>query len=143
MAHDEDQGWNEEEITLSEIAELNARKKELKEGYRGYVARNRDIKDILNGFMTSALLEKPENVFEFARKASSKLPISENITAAAPNLIDMQHFAGVQAEYAPQDAGTLMPLVITGTPGVGKKTIVAKLKRCVAYVCCVRNLMII
>ena len=86
MAHDEDQGWNEEEITLSEIAELNARKKELKEGYRGYVARNRDIKDILNGFMTQALLEKPENMFEFARKASSKWQIHETLTAAAPNL---------------------------------------------------------
>jgi hypothetical protein len=64
----EDQDWNDEEITLAEIEELNARKNSLKDGYRGYVSKNREIKDILNGFMTQALLEKPENVFEFARK---------------------------------------------------------------------------
>lgn len=104
---DEDRAWNTEDITLSEIEDLNARKRGLKDGYSGYIAKNREIKDILNGFMTQALLEKPENVFEFARK----------------------HFAGVQAEYAPQDAGTLVPLVITGTPGVGKKTLVLRLQK--------------
>jgi putative protein kinase ArgK-like GTPase of G3E family len=40
-----------------------------------------------------------------------------------------QHFAGVQAEFAPQDAGTIMPLIITGTPGVGKKTMVRRLQK--------------
>ena len=61
---DEDRAWNTEDITLSEIEDLNARKRGLKDGYSGYIAKNREIKDILNGFMTQALLEKPENVFE-------------------------------------------------------------------------------
>mmetsp|Transcript_24074 Transcript_24074/g.31352 ORF Transcript_24074/g.31352 Transcript_24074/m.31352 type:complete len:283 (-) Transcript_24074:514-1362(-) len=96
-----------EDITYSEIAELNERKAQLKTGYSRYLAENQDIKNVLNGFMTSVLLEKPDNVFEFART----------------------HFAGIQAEYCPQDAGTLLPLVITGPPGVGKNTLILRLQK--------------
>lgn len=62
---------------------------------------------MLNDFMCATLLEKPENIFEFARA----------------------HFSGLQAEFRPQDAGTLVPLVITGPPGVGKKTLISRLRK--------------
>lgn len=99
--------FSAEDITYSEIAELNQRKAQLKDEYSKYLAKNQDIKNVLNGFMTSVLLEKPDNVFEFARS----------------------HFAGVQAEYCPQDAGTLIPLVLTGPPGVGKNTLILRLQK--------------
>jgi len=92
---------------LSEVADLNKHKTKLKAEYSGYIASHREIKTVLNGFMTAALLEKPDNVFEFARA----------------------HFAGLQAEFCPQDAGTLVPLVLTGPPGVGKKSLVKRLQQ--------------
>ena len=39
-----------------------------------------------------------------------------------------KHFAGLQAELCPQDAGTLVPLIVTGPPGVGKKTLCTSLQ---------------
>ena len=96
-----------EEITLREIEDLNKRKAQIKKGYSTYIDKHPEIKTVVNGFMTAALLEKPENIFEFART----------------------HFSGLQAEYAPQDAGTLHPLVITGPPGVGKQTLVQRLQK--------------
>lgn len=64
------------------------------------------IKDILNGFMTAALLEKPEDVFLFARA----------------------HFAGADAEYVPQDSRALSPFALTGPAGVGRSTLIRKLQ---------------
>jgi guanylate kinase len=80
---------------------------ELKNDYSRYLAKNQDIKNALNGFMTAVLLEKPDNVFQFARS----------------------HFAGLQAEFCPQDAGTLIPFIITGPPGVGKNTLVLRMQK--------------
>lgn len=99
--------WTTEEIMLAEVSDLNKRKTQLKAEYSSYIAKHRQVKEITNAFMTAALLEKPDNVFEFARK----------------------HFAGLQAEFCPQDAGTLVPLVLTGPPGVGKKTLAARLQQ--------------
>lgn len=80
---------------------------ELKIGYSDYIAKNQEVKTILNDFMCATLLEKPDNIFEFARA----------------------HFSGIQAEFRPQDAGTLVPLVVTGPPGVGKKSLLTRLHK--------------
>ena len=96
-----------EQLTFQEITQLNRRKTELKQGYSEYISKHQDVKSVLNDFMCACLLEKPTNIFEFAR----------------------QHFSGLQAEFRPQDAGTIVPLVITGPPGVGKKTLISRLQK--------------
>ena len=87
------------------LAMIMRSQKELKAEYSEYIASHAAIKTIVSSFMTAALLEKPENVFQFARA----------------------HFAGRQSEYTPQESSTF-PFVLVGPSGVGKRTLMERLQ---------------
>ena len=96
-----------EELTFQEISHLNERKAQLKQSYNDYLAGHPEIRSILNDFMCATLLEKPDNVFQFAQN----------------------HFAGL-APPAIDEGPPLQPiLVLTGPVAVGKATIAGRLKK--------------
>uniref|UniRef100_A0A7S3UUW8 guanylate kinase n=1 Tax=Heterosigma akashiwo TaxID=2829 RepID=A0A7S3UUW8_HETAK len=87
----------DEGLTHEEIAQLNERKAELKAQHMAYVEDHPEIKTLLNDFVCACLLEKPDNILNFAR----------------------EHFANMK----PKMEG-LQPLVVAGPSGVGKGTII-------------------
>mmetsp|Transcript_30798 Transcript_30798/g.40691 ORF Transcript_30798/g.40691 Transcript_30798/m.40691 type:complete len:267 (-) Transcript_30798:235-1035(-) len=91
----------DEGLTHEEISQLNERKAELKAQHMAYVEEHPEIKTILNDFVCACLLEKPDDVFAFAR---------DHFTAVKPKL-----------------EGGLKPLVVAGPSGVGKGTIIKKI----------------
>lgn len=110
MAAD-DSDWSSfttEQLQFKEIQDLNARKRQLKTGYSAYLYLHPEVKTVVSKFMTAALLEKPENVFEFARK----------------------HFVGDDPGFFPQDIRELAPLILLGPGGVGKRTLMSRLQKC-------------
>lgn len=108
MAADDDwSSFTTEQLQFKEIADLNARKHQLKTGYSAYLYLHPEVKTVVSKFMTAALLEKPENVFEFARK----------------------HFVGDDPGFFPQDIRELAPLVFLGPGGVGKRTLMSRLQK--------------
>jgi len=94
-----------EELTFQEVSQLNDRKQALKHSYTTYLGSKPEIRSIMNDFMCAVLLEKPDNVVEFAQ----------------------QHFGAIQAEQRPEAAGTIVPLVLTGPMGAGRHTLLKKL----------------
>jgi guanylate kinase len=86
-------------LTFSELSDLNQRKLAIKREHNEYIDGHPEIKGILNDFMSAVLLEKPDNVFEFA---------NEHFAELAP-----EHAQGVSA------AG-FQPMVVCGPSGVGK-----------------------
>ena len=55
------------ELTVEELSLLNERKNELKGEHEEYVNEHPELKTLLSSFMTAVLMEKPENVLDFAR----------------------------------------------------------------------------
>uniref|UniRef100_A0A7S2SAF1 Guanylate kinase-like domain-containing protein n=1 Tax=Rhizochromulina marina TaxID=1034831 RepID=A0A7S2SAF1_9STRA len=95
-----------EELTFQEVAQLNDRKAELKSSYSKYIKNHPEIKSMLNDFMCAVLLEKPEDIFDFAES----------------------HFASLAPSKRAADTGEeVAPMVLTGPTGVGKKAIAKSL----------------
>lgn len=95
-----------EKLTLQEINSLNERKTELKASNTEYLAQHPEIQTMLNDFMCYVLVEKPGNIFEFAKN----------------------HFSGIQPTEIKQGP-RYRPLVISGPSGVGKGSIIKKLQK--------------
>ncbi|GMI09262.1 hypothetical protein TrVE_jg5802 [Triparma verrucosa] len=95
-------------LTFSEISDLNARKKAIKASHAAYVQEHPEIKSMLNDFMSACLLEKPNNIYSFAVSHFSDL---------AP------HHSHVLTSSGPT------PLVLSGPPGTGKKTLFSLLQK--------------
>lgn len=70
-------------------------KNEIKEEHVSYLKSHPELRQILNDFLSSCLLEQPENVYSYARKFFSYFNYTKDIKR-------------------------LRPLVITGPSGVGK-----------------------
>ena len=71
---------------------------EIKEEHVSYLKSHPELRQILNDFLSSCLLEQPENVYGYAKKFFSYFNYSKDINK-------------------------LRPLVITGPSGVGKVTL--------------------
>lgn len=57
-----------ESLSSEELFVLNERKEALKQSYAAYMEAHPEIKTLVSGFMTSLLLEKPQDVAAFAAK---------------------------------------------------------------------------
>ena len=93
------------QLTYQEISHLNERKLEIKRGHTAYINEHPEIKSLLNDFMSSILLNKPQNIFTFARDHFAEL---------VPSAVSGS--SGSSGGYA--------PLVIAGPSGVGKVTLI-------------------
>ncbi len=86
-------------LTFQEISDLNTRKLQIKASHSSYVQNHPEIKAMLNDFMSAVLLDKPDDVFEFAK----------------------DHFAELSPEHANVvGAAGYQPVVVCGPSGVGK-----------------------
>ncbi|GMI03598.1 hypothetical protein TrLO_g5559 [Triparma laevis f. longispina] len=95
-------------LTFSEISDLNARKKAIKANHAEYVSGHPEIKSMLNDFMSACLLEKPQNIYNFA----------------------LTHFSDLAPHHSHSSTSTgPSPLLITGPSGSGKSTLVDLLKK--------------
>lgn len=94
-----------EELTFQEIQQLNDRKNELKRSYSEYVRAHPEIRSLLNDFMCAVLMEKPEDIFEFAHN----------------------HFGAMQPPRDDMPKGHT-PLIVCGPLGVGRATLIQGLK---------------
>ena len=92
-----------QKLTFEEISQLNERKRELREEHAAYMADHPELKTIMSDFMSSVLLEKPDDVFSFAR---------EHFTVSLPTKKKSNPNKG------------LRPLVLGGPPGIGKTTLI-------------------
>ena len=79
------------------LAYLSTRKDQLIESHGDYISGHPEIREVLNDFLSSVLLRKPDNVFVFAK----------------------EYFHPFNP--APQQK---KPLVVVGPSGVGKKTLI-------------------
>ena len=90
----------QQRLTYEEISQMNQRKDELKGLHQAYLDTHPEISRMLSDFMSSILLDKPDDVFLFAS----------------------EHFGTYEGEN-----GGHRPLVISGPSGVGKSTLVGML----------------
>jgi guanylate kinase len=79
------------------LAYLSTRKDQLIESHGSYVADKPEIREVLNDFLSSVLLRKPDNVFVFAK---------EYFHPFNPTPLQSK------------------PLVVVGPSGVGKRTLI-------------------
>lgn len=86
-------------LTEQELADLNARRAEIRSANTAYLESHPEVRATLSDFMSAVLVAKPENVYEFARKHFSK-------------------------EDEIQKNQLVTPLVICGPSGVGKGTLI-------------------
>lgn len=90
-------------LTFSEITDLNKRKLELKATNTAYLSSHPEVRSMLNDFMSSCLLDKPDDVYGFAK----------------------EFFAEMRPEHSlAQGVGGWQPVVICGPSGVGKQTLI-------------------
>lgn len=54
--------------TLEELSVLNERKVELTKEHEQYLEKHPELKTLLSSFMCAVLMEKPNDVIEFARE---------------------------------------------------------------------------
>ena len=90
----------QQRLTYEEISQMNQRKDELKGLHQAYLDTHPEISRMLSDFMSSILLDKPDDVFLFAS----------------------EHFGTFEGEN-----GGHRPIVISGPSGVGKSTLVGML----------------
>ncbi|CAM9447698.1 unnamed protein product, partial [Choristocarpus tenellus] len=91
-----------DEETLKEIKRLDALKNDMASGYRGYLERHPELTLMLDEFIKKVLLEKPDDVYAFAKSYFVDPNAGDHITRVAP-------------------------VVIAGPSGVGKGTIIRRL----------------
>ena len=91
-----------DKLTLEEITDLAARKGHYRLTSQQYIDQHPEIHKIWNDFQTAVLINKPENVYEFAREFFT-------------------------STYIPTKETLIRPLVICGPSGVGKGTLIQKL----------------
>ena len=80
------------------LAYLSTRKDQLIESHGDYIASHPEIREVLNDFISSVLLHKPDNVFVYAK----------------------EYFH----PFNPQPK-QMKPLIVVGPSGVGKKTLLS------------------
>jgi len=79
------------------LAYLSVRKDELIESHSEYIAKHPEIREVLNDFLSSVLLSKPNDVFVYAKEyfhPFNRTPLKQK------------------------------PLILVGPSGVGKKTLI-------------------
>jgi guanylate kinase len=89
-----------ETLDLKERATVDVRKTELVENHNNYIERHPELRELLNDFISSVLLNKPDDIFRFTREFFSKFnpePIKNK------------------------------PLLLVGPSGVGKSTLIKHL----------------
>lgn len=89
-----------QKLDNKELAIVELRKQELEERHSEYLREHPELQDLLNDFLSSVLLNKPENIFNYSREYFSKF----NLTPVRTK-----------------------PLIIVGPSGVGKSTILSRL----------------
>ena len=144
-------------LTFEEISQLNDRKEELKAEHAAYVENHPELKNILADFMTRVLMEKPEDVKEFAAEHFNAFIKPEegegegegkegSGTGGGSDEAKGEDGGGAEGDDgAAGDAGTasatgatgggggggndgaVAPLVICGPSGVGKGTLIGRL----------------
>ncbi|KAF0720620.1 Aste57867_177 [Aphanomyces stellatus] len=87
-------------LTFEELSILNERKEEIKKDHMEYLDVHPELKTLMSSFMAAVLLEKPNDVVEFAKL----------------------HFDALKPIKITPD-----PLLIAGPSGVGKGTLITKL----------------
>jgi guanylate kinase len=89
-----------QKLDNKEMAIVEQRKQQLTEHHSEYLQGHPELQDLLNDFLSSTLLNKPDNIFTYARDFFSKF-----------------NLAPVRTK----------PLIVLGPSGVGKSTILTKL----------------
>mmetsp|Transcript_23679 Transcript_23679/g.41950 ORF Transcript_23679/g.41950 Transcript_23679/m.41950 type:complete len:266 (-) Transcript_23679:23-820(-) len=89
-----------QKLDNKEMAVVEQRKQELEDNHSDYLREHPELQDLLNDFLSSVLLSKPENIFTYAREYFSKFNLSPVRTK---------------------------PLIILGPSGVGKSTMLTRL----------------
>lgn len=88
-----------QKLSFEEISQLNERKLEIKSKHVEYLEAHPELNHLLSDFMSAVLLDKPKNIFDFART----------------------HFYAMDISRGPR------PLVVCGPSGVGKGTLIKML----------------
>jgi guanylate kinase len=89
-----------QKLDNKEMAIVDQRKQELGEQHSEYLQAHPELQDLLNDFLSSTLLNKPDNIFTYAREFFSKF-----------------NLAPVRTK----------PLIVLGPSGVGKSTMLTRL----------------
>ena len=90
-------------LTFSEITDLNKRKLELKATNTAYLSSHPEVRSMLNDFMSSCLLDKPSDVYGFAKEFFAEMRPEHSLAAGV---------------------GGWQPVVVCGPSGVGKQTLI-------------------
>ncbi len=66
-------------LTLEELSILNERKVELTKEHEKYLEKHPELKTLLSSFMCAVLMEKPNDVIEFAREHFKSTETTEQV----------------------------------------------------------------
>jgi guanylate kinase len=95
-----------QKLTFEEISKLNERKTELKKQHAQYLEEHPEIKNIFSDFRSATLVEKPDDVFAFAK---------QHFVSSLPTKLKKDPTKGYR------------PIVFAGPAGVGKSTLIKML----------------
>ena len=68
-------------LTFSEISDLNKRKLDIKANNTEYLSSHPEVRSMLNDFMSSCLLEKPDDVYGFAKEFFAEMRPEHSLAA--------------------------------------------------------------
>ena len=131
-------------LAADDVARLEIRTEVLSQEHNSYIARHPELVQLLQDFMSSALLHKPEDSFEFAKKfmsdISGKYYVSQEAAAVKIQSIgrmkrDKARVQGIkdskiqQAQPKPvAPKVSRSPFVISGAACTGKATVLARVR---------------
>lgn len=97
-------------------AYFGAIKHAIKEEHVSYLKSHPELRQILNDFLSSCLLEQPENVYEYAKKFFSYFNYHKDIVRHKP--LVLTGCSGVGKVLSLSTQGTLINLLISKNPNL-------------------------